>query len=155
MQTIEGLKRRIQSTEDLLSVVRTMKALAAVNIRQYERAVESLHDYSRAVEMGLQVVLRDRPDFMVGAQAAPHDRLGAVIFGTDQGMCEVDRDHIECVRSKIYDRLKELNRLDVMKQIRAPKDWSTSATGGVRWAERPEVQLQGEPIGEKRSEGDK
>jgi F-type H+-transporting ATPase subunit gamma len=86
MQTIEGLKRRIQSTEDLLSVVRTMKALAAVNIRQYERAVESLHDYSRAVEMGLQVVLRDRPDFMVGAQPAPHDRLGAVIFGTDQGM---------------------------------------------------------------------
>jgi F-type H+-transporting ATPase subunit gamma len=67
-------------------VVRTMKALAAVNIRQYERAVESLHDYSRAVEMGLQVVLRDRPDFMVGAQPAPHDRLGAVIFGTDQGM---------------------------------------------------------------------
>jgi len=63
-----------------------MKALAAVNIRQYERAVESLQDYSRAVEMGLQVVLRDRPDFMVGAQAAPHDRLGAVIFGTDQGM---------------------------------------------------------------------
>lgn len=36
--------------------------------------------------MGLQVVLRDRPDFMVGAQPAPHDRLGAVIFGTDQGM---------------------------------------------------------------------
>jgi F-type H+-transporting ATPase subunit gamma len=67
-------------------VVKTMKALAAVNIRQYERAVESLHDYSRAVEMGLQVVLRDRPDFTVGAQAAPHDRLGAVIFGTDQGM---------------------------------------------------------------------
>ncbi len=67
-------------------MVKTMKALAAVNIRQYERAVESLQDYSRAVEMGLQVVLRDRPDFMVGAQAAPHDRLGAVIFGTDQGM---------------------------------------------------------------------
>jgi F-type H+-transporting ATPase subunit gamma len=67
-------------------VVKTMKALAAVNIRQYERAVESLNDYNRAVEMGLQVVLLDRPDFMIGAQAAPHDRLGTVIFGTDQGM---------------------------------------------------------------------
>lgn len=86
MQTIEGLKRKIQSTEDLQSVVKTMKALAAVNIRQYERAVESLKDYNKAVEMGLQVVLRDRPEFMVGARPAPHDRLGAVIFGTDQGM---------------------------------------------------------------------
>jgi len=86
MQTIEGLKRKIQSTEDLQSVVKTMKALAAVNIRQYERAVESLKDYNKAVEMGLQVVLRDRTEFMIGARPAPHDRLGAVIFGTDQGM---------------------------------------------------------------------
>ena len=30
MQTIEGLKRNIRSTEDLLSVVKTMKAMAAV-----------------------------------------------------------------------------------------------------------------------------
>jgi F-type H+-transporting ATPase subunit gamma len=86
MQTIEGLKRKIQSTDDLQSVVKTMKALAAVNIRQYERAVDSLKDYNRAVEMGLRVVLRDRPEFMVEARPAPHDRLGAVIFGTDQGM---------------------------------------------------------------------
>jgi F-type H+-transporting ATPase subunit gamma len=86
MHTIEGLKRKIRSTEDLQSVVKTMKALAAVNIRQYERAVESLKDYSKAVEMGLQVVLRDRPQFMVMARPAPRDRLGAVIFGTDQGM---------------------------------------------------------------------
>jgi F-type H+-transporting ATPase subunit gamma len=86
MQTIEGLKRKIQSTEDLQSVVKTMKALAAVNIRQYERAVDSLKDYNKAVEMGLQVVLRDRPEFMVRARPAPRDRLGTVIFGTDQGM---------------------------------------------------------------------
>ena len=86
MQTIEGLKRKIQSTEDLQSVVKTMKALAAVNIRQYERAVDSLKDYNKAVDMGLRVVLRDRPEFMVEARPAPHDRLGAVMFGTDQGM---------------------------------------------------------------------
>jgi F-type H+-transporting ATPase subunit gamma len=63
-----------------------MKALAAVSIRQYERALESLKDYNRAVEMGLQVALRDRPEFVIGAQPAPHNRLGVVIFGTDQGM---------------------------------------------------------------------
>jgi hypothetical protein len=37
-----------------------MKALAAVSIRQYERAVESLADYNRTVEMGFQILLRER-----------------------------------------------------------------------------------------------
>ena len=34
MLTAEALKRKIQSAEDLLGVVKTMKALAAVSIRQ-------------------------------------------------------------------------------------------------------------------------
>ena len=58
MQTIESLKRNIQSAQDLLGVVKTMKALAAVSIRQYQKAVESLSEYNRTVEMGLQVVLK-------------------------------------------------------------------------------------------------
>jgi F-type H+-transporting ATPase subunit alpha len=41
MQTHEALKRKISTAEDLQSVVRTMKSLAAVSIRQYQRAVES------------------------------------------------------------------------------------------------------------------
>ncbi len=61
MQTIESLKRKIQSAQDLLGVVKTMKALAAVSIRQYQKAVESLSEYNRTVEMGLQVVLKQQP----------------------------------------------------------------------------------------------
>ena len=60
MQTTESLKRRMKSAGDLLSVVKTMKALAAVSIRQYQKAVDSLRDYNRTVEMGLQVVLKER-----------------------------------------------------------------------------------------------
>lgn len=86
MPTIETLKRRIQSTRDLQSVVTTMKTLAAVNIRQYERAVESLREYSKAVEMGLQVVLRNRSAFEIGAKPESSSLLGAMIIGTDQGM---------------------------------------------------------------------
>ncbi len=85
MLTIEGLKRKIQGTEDLRSVVRTMKALAAVSIRQYEKAVESLEDYYRTVEMGLQVLLKNRPD-VVAEQRSGIGGVGAIIFGSDQGM---------------------------------------------------------------------
>lgn len=94
MFTLEDLKKRIESIEDLQSVVKTMKALAAVNIRQYERAVESLGDYNRAVEMGLQVILRKRSDLPVRARPAPRNRLGALIFGSDQGMCGPLNDQV-------------------------------------------------------------
>ncbi len=87
MFTLTALNRRIRSTEDLQSVVRTMKALAAVSIRQYERAVESLRDYSRAVDMALQVILRSVPGTPVRARRVPGDRLGAIVFGSDHGMC--------------------------------------------------------------------
>jgi F-type H+-transporting ATPase subunit gamma len=87
METLESLKKRIESTEDLRSVVKTMKALAAVNIRQYERAVASLADYSRAIEMGLQVLVRSRPGVSLGTKRAPKNQLGAIVFGSDQGMC--------------------------------------------------------------------
>jgi F-type H+-transporting ATPase subunit gamma len=88
MQTTESLKRKIKSAQDLQSVVKTMKALAAVSIRQYQRAVESLTDYNRAVEMGLHVALKYRTGAPpLAAPAAPAQRIGAVVFGSDQGLC--------------------------------------------------------------------
>lgn len=87
MQTTESLKRRIKSAGDLLSVVKTMKALAAVSIRQYQKAVESLDDYNRTVEMGLQIVLKERMSAMAQIKDAAPKRIGAIIFGSDQGLC--------------------------------------------------------------------
>ncbi|HNU75610.1 MAG: ATP synthase gamma chain, sodium ion specific [Deltaproteobacteria bacterium ADurb.BinA179] len=87
MQTIESLKRKIKSTQDLLSVVKTMKALAAVSIRQYQRAVESLTDYNRTVEMGLQIALKAREESEIPADVVPARRAGAIVFGSAQGLC--------------------------------------------------------------------
>jgi F-type H+-transporting ATPase subunit gamma len=94
METIEDLKRRITSTEDLKSVVRTMKALAAVKIRQFEKAVEALEDYDRTIEMGLQAVLRNRADITIGTRSGATNRIGAIVFGSDQGMCGQINDQI-------------------------------------------------------------
>jgi len=87
MQTIESLRRKIKSTQDLLSIVKTMKALAAVSIRQYQRAVESLLDYSATVESGLQVVLRAQEAAQISMKPAPVTMIGAIVFGSDQGLC--------------------------------------------------------------------
>lgn len=94
MQTVESLKRNIRTAEDLQSVVRTMKSLAAVNIRQYETAVRSLAEYQRTIELGLQVVLHKNPHIAVTSRPAPKQRLGAIVFGSDQGMCGQLNDQI-------------------------------------------------------------
>lgn len=88
--TVQELKNQLDSTQELQSVVKTMKALAAVSIRQYERAVTSLLDYNRTVEQGLQIILRQRyfdPDMKNLPSLERPGRLGAVVFGSDQGLC--------------------------------------------------------------------
>jgi len=87
MQSLEGIRRSISTAEDLQSVVRMMKGVAAANIREFERAVASLGDYSRAIELGIQTLLRSRPERLVATAPTSDGRLGAVVFGSDQGMC--------------------------------------------------------------------
>ena len=94
MQTLESMRKRIQGAEDLYAVVRVMKALAAVSIRQYERAVDSLEQYGQTIEQGLQIVLRNRPDEILLNPPATQDRWAAVIFGSDQGMCGSFNDQV-------------------------------------------------------------
>jgi F-type H+-transporting ATPase subunit gamma len=87
-ETSANLQRKIKSAKDLQSVVRTMKALAAANIGQYEKAVRSLNDYYRSVEMGLSVCFR-RSAFAESPAEAPGTKtktIGAVVFGSDQGL---------------------------------------------------------------------
>jgi F-type H+-transporting ATPase subunit gamma len=57
--TTASLSRKISSAGDLQSVVRTMKALAASSIGQYEKSVRALGDYYRTVELGLGACFRE------------------------------------------------------------------------------------------------
>jgi F-type H+-transporting ATPase subunit gamma len=65
-----------------------MKALAASSIGQYQRAVESLRDYTETVESGLALCLRDSGGggerVAVSSREAPS--RGAILFGSDQGL---------------------------------------------------------------------
>jgi F-type H+-transporting ATPase subunit gamma len=87
--TTANLRRKINSAGDLQSVVRTMKALAASSIGQYEQSVRALGDYYRTVELGLGVCFRGvgSAALMTG-ETRPTDAgaIGAVVFGSDQGL---------------------------------------------------------------------
>jgi F-type H+-transporting ATPase subunit gamma len=86
MPTLETLQHTISTTRDLQTVVRTMKALAAVSVRQYERAVAALGEYVETIELGLQVVLRSEPRALDLPAVQPDTAPGLIVFGSDYGM---------------------------------------------------------------------
>lgn len=92
-QTLESMRRRIETAEDMYGVVRVMKAMAASSVRQYEAAVESLAGYSRTIEAGLQIAMRNRPPGSTISEAGDAGRQALIVFGSDQGMCGAFNEH--------------------------------------------------------------
>ncbi len=87
--TTESLRRKISRAGELQAVVRTMKALAASSIVQYEKSVSALADYYRTVELGLGVCFRESEPVAVPAERKGRTDSGvisAVVFGSDQGL---------------------------------------------------------------------
>ncbi len=87
METLEQLRNRLDTFRDLQSLVRTMKALAAVSIHQHEHAVRALKIYFRTVELGLHVVLRELDPWPPKPRVPRSAPQGAVVLGSDHGMC--------------------------------------------------------------------
>jgi F-type H+-transporting ATPase subunit gamma len=95
METLDTLRRRIDSVRDLHGIVRTMKALSAASIRQFERSVEAIGVYDQTVKEGLRILLQDmstpqdeesqHEDPLISRKKKSGTLV--VIFGTDQGMC--------------------------------------------------------------------
>lgn len=85
MKSLETLRRSIAVTHELHSLVKTMKALAAVNLRQFERAAQAISEYETTIEAGLQVALQYVPE--PSPPKRGNRRMGTLVFGSDQGMC--------------------------------------------------------------------
>ena len=90
--TMESLRRKIDGAGDLEGVVRSMKALAASSIGQYEKAVQSLDDYYRTLELALVACLHQAESVRFAEakrppREGPHEGIiGALVFGSDQGL---------------------------------------------------------------------
>ncbi|HEY3313909.1 MAG TPA: methylenetetrahydrofolate reductase C-terminal domain-containing protein [Bacillota bacterium] len=60
--------------------------------------------------------------------------------GSHDGKCEVGTD-VDCAWALIYERLKKMDRLDLMLDMQPVKDWSKSRDGGPRKVVREDVRL--------------
>ncbi|MCB1756290.1 MAG: F0F1 ATP synthase subunit gamma [Gammaproteobacteria bacterium] len=105
MKSLEQLQKQLGSLEELRTIVKTMKALSAASIRQYEQAVNALDGYYETVESGLQVVLKD-------LQLPPRSEkdgnrstsLAAIVFGSDHGLCGRFNEEITCYAREEIDK---------------------------------------------------
>jgi F-type H+-transporting ATPase subunit gamma len=113
--TLASLRRKIDGAGDLESVVRSMKALAAASIGQYEKAVLALIDYYRTVELGLRVACgegRGASDLNQGPLSGPTrpsppptSPSCIIVFGSDQGLVGQFNDALAAFVAKALDGL--------------------------------------------------
>jgi F-type H+-transporting ATPase subunit gamma len=110
--SLESLNRKMDGARDLASVVRTMKALAASSVGQYETAARSLVDYYRTVELGLSACIRhDHARAFARDWGDERGTIGAVVFGSDQGLVGQFNDVLTDFA------VRTLNALPVDKQV--------------------------------------
>lgn len=84
MEQLETLQKKIRTAGELHAVVRTMKAMAAVNIRQFEAAARALDLYREVVDSGWQTFFRFRG--RLPHKKSPRAAI-LLLIGSDQGMC--------------------------------------------------------------------
>jgi F-type H+-transporting ATPase subunit gamma len=144
MPTLEGMKRRLEATGQLESVVRTMKTLAAVNIRQYEEAVAALNDYTRTIELGFHILFRDPRGRRVVPRSGPAQRLGAVVYGSDQGMCGQFNESLARHLAEALDRMR-IARAE--RRVLAIGERAAAALGSTRQPVRQTFGLPGSTSG--------
>lgn len=99
--TAASVQHKIGTADELHSVVRTMKAMAASSIGQYQNAVAALDDYYRGVQLGLAVWLRQADSAGADTPSAmlPETGIDVIVFGSDLGMAgpfnDVMRDFVQ------------------------------------------------------------
>jgi F-type H+-transporting ATPase subunit gamma len=105
--SIASLRRQMASADDLQSVVRTMKALAAASVGQYERSVDALAEYYRIVELGLALCFRERKLSIPGGRR--NARAGPIDIVTDHTIETLTalggKHQVWAVGERAYERL--------------------------------------------------
>ena len=90
METLETLSERLKTTGDIQSIVRMMKSLSAVSIRQYERAEAAMSGYETTIDLGLTALLAERRArglSLPGGIGGPAHGEALIVIGSDRGLC--------------------------------------------------------------------
>ena len=99
METLDNLKKTLDTSKSIKQVVSTMKALSGANIKKYEKIVKVLYAYRSNIELALQALMMyndvniNELDFVKNSKDKKEKNL-AIIFGSNQGLCGRFNDKI-------------------------------------------------------------
>lgn len=152
METLKSLSRRVAVAQDIRGIVRTMKSLAAVSIRQYEQAVESLSEYNKTLRLGFRILFHssldghgsDLMDSEVSNSGNRPRRFGAIVFGSDLGLCGQFNEEIADYAVREMNRIA-CGRLPSAERSSDPPGGRVSAGATDAWALMPignRIQVQ-------------
>jgi len=85
MQGLQGIKKSIDSAENLRAIVSTMKAHASANINQFQNAAKASMEYRSILDMSLFIVLSEEEE-MVTSEEIQKGNILHIIFGSDYGL---------------------------------------------------------------------
>ncbi len=86
MTAMETLMRRREVGEDLHSVVRVMKSMSAVSIKQFDEAADVVRAYEYTIRLGLKALMqRSRPT--QNPPASGGNACLIIAIGSDRGLC--------------------------------------------------------------------
>lgn len=121
MDSIDSLKKHLESAKNLKQIVSTMKALSATNIKKYEKTALSLNKYTSNIYVGLQGILlqnKDILDYIDSVEKNNERDINkqniVIVIGSNQGLCGKFNDKIVnffIENSKNIDFTKENNLL--------------------------------------------
>jgi F-type H+-transporting ATPase subunit gamma len=112
LEELEHIKGQIHTANELQSLVRVMKSIAASLVREYGESAAAIEEYGNTIVSGLQILMHNKHKKIAVEQKQP-SRIGAVILGTDQGLCGDFNERIgEFAAEKLADLRKssELTR---------------------------------------------
>lgn len=116
-ESLQDLERRIESATELHSITRTMRGLAAVNLRHHERAAAASSMCEGIIAAGLEVALRDGglgrlpPDPPVSTMPT-----ALLVFGSNQGLCGPINRSVVAHASHEAEQLPALVRIGAVGQ---------------------------------------
>ncbi|MBU4529281.1 MAG: F0F1 ATP synthase subunit gamma [Hoeflea sp.] len=144
METLESLSDALETTGDIQSIVRTMKALSSVSIRQYEQAEAAMASYAHTVELGLIAVLRQHraAGLPLPGAGGGNGREALIVIGSDRGLCGGYNDKItRFALSKMGDQPMVLGVIGTraaarLEAVERPADKVHSLPGSVEGLSR-------------------
>lgn len=110
---IEGLQKRIKTTQDLRSIVSTMKSLSAVSIIQYDTALKSLIEYGRTINLGAVALMKNGELELPKTAVVKPDakRALAVLIGSDTGLVgKMNREVVRYAQKTLIEKGFKIDR---------------------------------------------